>query len=781
MTPARIMIVEDNLLVAEDLKTTLIRLGYHVAAIAKSGEQALMAAEKQVLDMVLMDLQLGAGMNGIDTAAVLRKKYQYPVIFLTAYADEETIRRAKVVEPHGYIVKPFDEKELKSTIEVSLYKQQSELKIIESRQWLQTTLKSIGDGVITTDHKGSVVFMNPLAERLTGWPEAEAIGKPMNTIIQLENEETGQVMEDPVARILREKIVVELANHTLLVTRDGKKIPIAPSGAPIKDEKGQLMGVVLVFRDQTEERRAQNALKEKSHALGERVKELNCFFNISSLTSTPDISLEDLIQGITDLIPPSWQYPEITCARILLDGKEYKTANFKETKWKQYAEISVNNENIGSLEIFYLKEMPEEDEGPFLKEERNLIDAVSKRLRDIIEKKQAEEEKKKLEIQLRQAQKLESIGNLAGGIAHDFNNILSSVIGFTELAIDDVEKGTKIEDYLQEVYSAGKRAKDLVRQILAFARQSEEETKPIRIDTIVKEVLHFIRSTIPTTIEIKQRILSNSLIMGNPIQVHQILMNLCTNAAYAMEDRGGILDVSLKDLAIENAEQKNKLDLNHGSYIEIGVSDTGTGIPADIIASVFEPYFTTKRPGEGTGMGLAMVHGIVESYGGRIMVDSTLGKGTVFRVYLPITRKRKDDCGYEQRALPTGMERILLVDDEAPIAKMGSQILERLGYLVTTRTSSVEAIELFRSKSNDFDLIITDMTMPNMTGDELAVELMDIRPDIPVILCSGYSKKISDNMAEEIGIKAFVYKPIVKSDLAKIVRKVLDEAGESGA
>ncbi|HKI49809.1 MAG TPA: PAS domain S-box protein, partial [Desulfobacteria bacterium] len=394
---------------------------------------------------------------------------------------------------------------------------------------------------------------------------------------------------------------------------------------------------------------------------------------------------------------------------------------------------------------------------------------------DITERKQGEEKRRRLETQLQQAQKMESIGTLAGGIAHDFNNILSVIIGYAELALDDVDKDSLIENRLQEIYSAGNRAKELVKQILAFARQSEEKVKPIQVDTIVKEVLKFIRSSIPTTIEIEQNIVSKSLIMGNSTQVHQILMNLCTNAAQSMENDGGILKVSLTDVTFEGATNRKDLNLKSGDYLKIEISDTGTGIAPDIVGSIFEPYFTTKAPGEGTGMGLAMVHGIVETYGGKITLDSTRGKGTTFAVYLPISGKRQADRPYKTDESPMGTERILFVDDEATIAGMGSQVLERLGYFVTMRTSSLEALELFRSKSEEFDLVITDMTMPNMTGDQLAMELMAIQPNIPVILCTGYSKKISDESASEIGIKAIAYKPIVKAELAKTVRKVLDE------
>ena len=396
--------------------------------------------------------------------------------------------------------------------------------------------------------------------------------------------------------------------------------------------------------------------------------------------------------------------------------------------------------------------------------------------RDTTEYQRAISEKEKAQTQMLLSQKMEAIGNLAGGIAHDFNNILSSIIGFTELALDDAKQDTIMEDNLQEIYSAGKRAKDLVRQILLFARQTEENVKPMRVDVIVKEVLSFIRSSTPSNIEIRQNLDCDSYIMGNPTQVHQIMMNLCTNAAHAMEEDGGVLEVGLSNATFGNSPV-NKFDgIPVGEYIKLTVSDNGIGITPDIQSTIFDPYFTTKEPGEGTGMGLAMVKGIVENYGGKIFVDSLVGKGTTFTIVIPATKSRQDNRPYEPQQLPEGSERILFVDDEVPIAKMGGQILERLGYSVTMRTSSIEAIEIFKAKPNEFDLVITDMTMPNLTGDKLAVELMKIRPDIPVILCTGYSKKISDETASEIGIKAFAYKPVVKADLAKTVRKVLDEA-----
>jgi len=384
-------------------------------------------------------------------------------------------------------------------------------------------------------------------------------------------------------------------------------------------------------------------------------------------------------------------------------------------------------------------------------------------------------ERKLLESQMRQTHKLEAIGTLAGGIAHDFNNILSSILGFSELALDEVEKDSTMEDNLQEIYAGGLRAKDIVNQILAFARQSEDGKKPTRVDVIIIEALKLIRPSTPSTIEIRKEIESSSLVMGNTTQIHQLILNLCTNAAHAMEDNGGIMEVTLKDVhfgEIINIPE----GLEKGKYIELAISDTGSGIEPEHIDSIFDPYFTTKKAGKGTGMGLSMARGIVESYGGTILVESSPSVKTRFTIYLPITSNLDNEITFENKTLPKGDEHILFVDDEPPIARMGSRMLESLGYQVTTRTSSIEALELFKAKPDDFQLVITDMTMPHMTGDKFAIELKQIRADIPIVLCTGYSNKIDADIAQKIGINAFTYKPFSKADLASTVREVLDKA-----
>ena len=382
-------------------------------------------------------------------------------------------------------------------------------------------------------------------------------------------------------------------------------------------------------------------------------------------------------------------------------------------------------------------------------------------------------EHKKLEAQLTQAQKMEAIGTLAGGIAHDFNNILSAVIGYTEISLGQTEKGTLLQRNLGEVRKAGIRAKNLIQQILTFSRQADQEQKPIYIKLLAKEALKLLKASLPSTIEIRQRIQSNSTVLSDPTQIHQVLMNLCTNAGHAMREDGGILEVSLTDEELDADFTARQGEMTPGSYIKLAVSDTGHGMPPDLLEKIFDPYFTTKEVGEGTGMGLSVVHGIVKNCGGTITVYSELGEGTTFNVFLPIIETKIEPQIAAEKPLPTGTERILFVDDEETLVDIGRQMLESLGYEVVTRTSSIEALELFKAQPDNFDLIITDMTMPNMMGDKLARAVMGMRSDIPIILCTGYSARISEEEAKEMGIKAFVMKPLLIRDLTETVRRVL--------
>jgi nitrogen-specific signal transduction histidine kinase/CheY-like chemotaxis protein len=378
------------------------------------------------------------------------------------------------------------------------------------------------------------------------------------------------------------------------------------------------------------------------------------------------------------------------------------------------------------------------------------------------------------ERQLQQVMKLQAIGTLAGGIAHDFNNILAALIGYAELLKFSLPRDSQELDNADQILKAGNRAKELVQQILTFSRQTEKEFVPVSISMIVKEVAKLLRSTLPTTIEIRHNIQSDSLVMGDPTQIHQILMNLCTNAGHAMREKGGLLSIELENLELEENLVSDHITLDPGTYVTLRVTDTGHGIPAEYRDRIFDPFFTTKEQGEGTGMGLSVVHGIVKSYKGAIYAYSDVGKGTSFKIFLPAIEKRIES---EQRVIediPKGSEHILLVDDESVLLEMGTSQLETLGYKVTSRSNGREALKLFETKPDCFDLVVTDMTMPKMTGDELASALKKIRPAIPIILCTGFSTKLTSDNAHQFDIDALLMKPVILREMASIIRSVLD-------
>ncbi len=418
----------------------------------------------------------------------------------------------------------------------------------------------------------------------------------------------------------------------------------------------------------------------------------------------------------------------------------------------------------GTLEVFAFP----------IYDERHQITGAVEFSRDISAHKRDEEEKRQLESQLRQAQKMEAIGTLAGGIAHDFNNILTIILGYLEISLDELPGNSPARPDLDNIFQAANRAKELVHQILSFSRKSKQELRPIIPQSIIKETVKLLRSTISTTIEIQQNIDQDCpIILADPTQLHQVLLNLATNAIHAMDEKG-ILSIGLNKTMFTKEDLRQNPDLAPGSYVGLSVGDTGCGMAPEIVERIFDPFFTTKEIGRGTGMGLAVVHGIVSSHQGLIKLETTPGQGTVFHIYFPAIETGKAEIPGPAESLPTGHERILVVDDEKMIAALMARILGNLGYRVTYKTGSIETLATFAATPDEFDLVITDQSMPGMSGLELAGKLLVLRPTLPIILCTGFSSKVSEEIAEREGIREIIFKPLEKKKIALAVRQALE-------
>jgi PAS domain S-box-containing protein len=550
---------------------------------------------------------------------------------------------------------------------------------------------------------------------------------------------------------------------------DGSQAWILTSKVPMFDPDGDVIGVLGTYSDITERKLIEEALRENQSRL--------------------DLALRSAQMGVWhwDLIKDKRFFDDQVCLLLGIDQ-----AKFTGTADEFFNAVHPDDREMikATLERAIERDMPYETEYRAVWPDGSVHNIIARaklfrdetgqpmRLNglawDITEHYRAQEEKEMLEGKLRQAQKLEAIGTLAGGIAHDFNNILQPMIGYTEMALTKLSPSNPMRDDLEQVINASLRAKELVRQILTISRSTQEQPRtPSDISSIIKEALKLLRASLPTSTEIRQNIRSG-VVQADATQIHQVLMNLCTNAAHAM-DGEGILEVGLSPIELSESDLADQhiIDLKPGPHLKLSVSDTGAGMDKATLERIFDPYFTTKEVGKGSGLGLAVVHGIVKRHEGAITVRSELGKGTTFSVYIPRIETADESSVETPRETPTGTERILLLDDEEVIVEMGIGILTRLGYKVAAETDSLHALEVFSVRPYDFDLIITDYTMPNLSGMDFVKEVRRIRPDIPVILCTGFSEKTTPDSVKKLGIELLM-KPYRLRQISDVVRKILD-------
>ena len=648
---------------------------------------------------------------------------------------------------------------------VAIRLDQSEKAQRQSEEKYRAILENIEDGYFEVDIKGNFKFFNDAMCRILGYSPSELAGMNNRQFMDKENARS----------------VYQTFNHVYntgkptkgfdweAIEKNGSIRHLDASVSLITDEEGRRIGFRGIVRDMTHRKQAEKALSESEEKYRQLVNHAptgiyKVDFNKGKLVSVNDVMCEYTGYTKNELLNMSaLDFLTEESQKRFLDRMDKL---FKGKQIPRTVEYKARAKDGREFWLFL--------DARYEYDENGMPNGATVVAHDITDRKRAEEQKERLEDQLQQAHKMEAIGTLAGGIAHDFNNILSVIIGYTELILMNGNVDEEVRQNLKEIFSASKHARDMVKQILAFSRQSKQERKPIQVAHIVKEAIKMLRVSLPTTIAIQQKIEKNTgIIEADPTQIHQVLMNLCTNAAHAIDEKDGVLEISLSNIELDQNAAARHPELKPGPHLKLSVRDTGHGIHPEAQERIFEPYFTTKVKGEGTGLGLAVVQGIIKSQNGAITVESEVGKGSTFHVYLPIIQRNVTVDEVESTALPMGHERILLVDDEQPLVEIGKQMLERLGYTVAARTSSIEALELFKVQPNRFDLVITDIVMPNMTGEKLAEKLMDIRADIPIILCTGYSEKFTRRQASDMGIRSFLMKPLVMQDLAGTVRQAL--------
>jgi PAS domain S-box-containing protein len=651
------------------------------------------------------------------------------------------------------------------------------LKISEQR--LAAFIDFLPDATLAIDKNKRIIIWNRAIEEMTGIPASEMIGKGdyaytipfygvarpqlMDLFWEPEHEVT---VKYPILKKEGENLVIEVFCPALY---GGKGAFVWAKASPLRDSGGQLIGAIECIRDISERKQAEEMLKESESNYRSVIENIQDVFYRSDARG-------NLIMASPSFVTMLGYDSVAECLGRSISGTFY----YDPEKRVEFLRTLKDKGRVTNYEVVLKRKdglpVTVETNSHFYFDEDGNAAGVEGIFRDISKRKQDEDIRRKLESQLIQSRKMEAIGTLAGGIAHDFNNILAGIMGYTELYKDAVSDRPKVYHALEEVLKAAGRAKDLVTQILTFSRKTEHERKPVMLSPIIKEVVKFMRASLPATIEIRQNIDETSdIIMADPSQMHQVLMNLCTNAWYAMKDSGGSLEIRLKEIAIDQENLFQHKSLKPGRYLELSVRDTGRGISKENIDKIFDPYFTTKEKGEGTGLGLAVVHGIVKEYGGEIKVYSEIGKGTIFRVSLPLMEKQEKEISEsEEVILPGKGETILFIDDEKMMVELNRELLESLGYNVIAETNPVQAIETFRKDSKAFDLVITDKTMPQLTGFDVAHEIKSVRADIPVIFCSGFQEKEDVEKLKVLGISKLIIKPIRKSVLAKAIREVLD-------
>jgi PAS domain S-box-containing protein len=779
-----VLVVDNHPVILTFMSRLLERKGYEVMT-ASDGLSALELLKDFTPDAVFLDLVM-PNIGGDKLCRIIRSMPEMKEVYIVilsaiaaenpvdfiAFGADACIAKGPFNIMGDHILSVLEQPEERAASAVrpktvkgaeSIFEREITKELLCSKNHLEVILKNMSEGIFEVNEQARIIYANPSAVSMMGIPEERLLSSCFSEHFVESGRDRicGRIQE-----VIRSMKSVAGDREVLF---NGRKIRLHLF--PVLNGK---LSVIAKVHDVTD----QELAEKKYRKLYEKSKKAEAVYR-SLLHSSADAIVTCDLDGNTTYVSPAftrifgWSMEEVqgsripflpesegpSAAAILKDLKDNATpcngiATRRLTRDGRLLDISMsasryddhNGRPAGLLFI----------------------------LRDV-------SEQKKLEAQLRQALKMEAIGTLAGGIAHDFNNILGAIIGYSEMAALELTNGEPVRCHLKQILKSSHRARDLVKQILAFSRANDKGKKAVQVASVVREVLKMLRASLPTTIDIRQDIRCPSgIILADHTQIHQVIMNLCTNAAHAMEDKGGVLTVALDDMEIGAEEAARFSGIPSGHYVKLMVKDNGHGMIPAILERIFDPYFTTKEPGKGTGMGLAMVHGIVKSHGGSIAVESRPERGTIFEVVFPRMEGGRVDAEEHTQALPTGKERILFVDDEELLVDVAQQMLERLGYRVFAHINPVVALQSFLADPQGFDLVITDMTMPSLTGDRLTRQILEVRPDIPVLISTGYSEAVTEKNVRQMGAQGFLMKPIMLHDLARIIRKTLDDVNGTG-
>jgi PAS domain S-box-containing protein len=795
VSDASILIVDDEIIIARELEARLIGMGHRIAGMAASGEEAIAMAEERRPDLVLMDIVLKGEMDGIEAAAEIRRRFQLPILFVTAYTDRTTLDRAKITEPFGYVVKPFSERELEATIEMALYKHRSESRLRKVERWFADTVNGFPSAVIAADREGNITFFNNAAEVITKWPRKEALGRGMEDILRLIDNQNGsrfrfhQALEGPT---------VTFSDEHHLIDRQNTKVPIDLTLSPIRDEEDKPNGMVSVFWDSAGGGHSQFSL---AHLLKDVTVATSESINLRGMLQ---LCAESIVRNLDAALARIWVTDSASENTLILQGSaglythldgphgkipmgKFKIGKIAKTRQPHLTNDLAHDPLVSNPAWVKEEKLVSFAGYPLIIEDRvvgvmgmfshqRMTARILESLGSIARLMAIGIERKKLESRFQRAQKMEAIGQLAGGIAHDFNNLLMIINGNCELILEGFITRDEFTKVLAEIAHAGKRASTLTRQLLAFSRNQAVEVRILNLNMVIENMESMIRRLLGEDIEFNTA-LDRDLdpVLADGGQIEQIIMNLIVNARDAMPE-GGRLTIETQNRVLGDALTHPGLD--PGNYVQIGVSDSGSGMTPEVANRVFEPFFTTKGVGKGTGLGLSTVFGIVKQFNGEIEVYTEVGIGTTFKIYFPAAGASEIPQATERAAgvLPHGTETILLVEDEAPVRELISRILEGCGYTVLQAGDGVEGVEVCGHYPGEIDLIVTDVVMPRLGGGAFTEKIAEKRPGIPVLYMSGYT----DDAIVRHGIlkrnNEFIQKPFTPGSLAQRVRMILDRA-----